>query len=75
MAQRLLARDFRADELVILAESLADLRRRYAADPADAERLSTVGDHPVQGALDRKELASFTMMANLMLNLDEVLNK
>jgi hypothetical protein len=34
-----------------------------------------VGDHPVQGALDRKELASFTMMANLMLNLDEVLNK
>ena len=75
LARRVLARDFRADELVILSESLADLRRRYAADPADAEKLSTVGDHPVQGALDRKELASFTMMANLMLNLDEVLNK
>lgn len=75
LARRIMARDFRADELPILAESLTDLRRRYTADPADAERLSTVGDYSVQSNLDRKELASFTMMANLMLNLDEVLNK
>ena len=75
IAQRVLSRDFRAEEMAILGESLADLRRRYSSAPAEAEKLVKVGETAPEASLDKKELAAFTMMANLILNLDEALNK
>lgn len=75
IGRRVLSRDFRADEMTILVDSLTDLRRRYSAAPAQAEKLVKVGDTAPAGAHDSKELAAFTMIANLVLNLDEALNK
>ena len=45
------------------------------ADPEAAKALITVGESAPHEALDAVEVAAWTMIANLILNLDEVLNK
>jgi hypothetical protein len=62
-------------ELAELQSALKDLRAEYAADPAAAGKLITIGESKPDPALDAKELAAWTMLANTVLNLDEVLNK
>jgi hypothetical protein len=75
LARRLLARPFRDAELAIVRRSLADLRTAYAANEADARSLIAVGDSKPAASLAPVELAAWTMLANQLLNLDEVLNK
>ncbi len=62
-------------ELDILLASLDDLRTHYATHTADAEQLMTVGKLAKPADLDVPTLAAWTMVANQILNLDEVLNK
>lgn len=47
----------------------------YQADPAAAEKLLKTGESPRNLALDRAELAAWTMVANTILNLDETITK
>lgn len=57
---------------------MADLdhhRRHYHANPQAAQKLVRVGEYPLDEHLDTRELASFTALANLLLNLDEVITK
>ena len=54
---------------------LADLTAYYQAHPADAKTLITFGESRPDAGLDASTLAAWTMLANEMLNLDEVLNK
>jgi hypothetical protein len=75
MAKRLLARPLRPEELKIAGESVNDLLAYYAGHVADARKLIAVGESPADPALDAPALAAWTMFANEMLNLDEVLNK
>ncbi len=75
LAQRILLRPLTVDEQAILSEALGELQVYYAAHPADAEALVNYGALPVTTPVDRVELATWTMMANQLLNLDEVLNK
>ncbi|MFO0936843.1 MAG: DUF1553 domain-containing protein [Gemmataceae bacterium] len=75
ITQRLLSRDFTADEQKIAMASLADLRSVYKAKPADAKKLISFGDSKADAKLDPAELAAWTMLSNQLLNLDEVLNK
>ncbi|MCY3722147.1 MAG: PSD1 and planctomycete cytochrome C domain-containing protein [Candidatus Poribacteria bacterium] len=44
-------------------------------DPEAAKALIAVGESPPDETLDAVEVAAWTMIANLILNLDEVLNK
>jgi cytochrome c553 len=74
IAERLLARRFSADELPIVKKSLADLSAWYAAHPDDARKLIAVGDSKPR-ATDAVQLASWTMLTNELMNLDEVLCK
>ena len=74
IAERLLARRFSADELPVVKKSLADLAAWYAAHPDDAKQLITVGDSKPR-ATDAVQLASWTMLTNELMNLDEVLCK
>ena len=74
-ATRLLCRPLRANELPILADSLAQLRKHYGAHAADAEALLKVGDSKSDEKLPKPELAAWTMVCSQLLNLDEVLNK
>ncbi len=75
LARRLLARPLRTQELAIVKSSLADLLAHYQAHPDDAKQLIAVGESKADPALDPSQLAAWTMVANELLNLDEVLNK
>ena len=75
VARRLLARPLRADEGQVVQASLNELFAYYKAHADDAKALVTFGDSKPDPALDAPTLAAWTMLANEMLNLDEVLNK
>ena len=75
VAGRLLSRQLKDQELVILQSSLADLRAHYQASAADAEALLKVGESKTDEQLPKSELAAWTMLCNQLMNLDEVLNK
>jgi hypothetical protein len=75
MARRLVARPFTADESRIALAALDDLLRYYKTHPAEAKELLAVGESKPDPALDVPLLAAWTMLANQLMNLDEVLNK
>ncbi|HZZ70680.1 MAG TPA: DUF1553 domain-containing protein [Pirellulales bacterium] len=75
VAQRLLSRSFRPEEIKIITGSLDKLRQHYEAKVDDAKRLIAVGDSKADPALNPVQLASWTMVVSELMNLDEVLNK
>jgi len=74
-AKRLLARPFRPNELPVVKHSLDELLAYYRDHEADAKALITTGESKPDATLDPKTLAAWTMLANEVMNLDEVLNK
>jgi hypothetical protein len=75
MSRRLTARSFRPEEAAVVRQAYDDLLAHYKATPADATKLLTVGESKRDEALDASEHAAWTMLANQLMNLDEVLNK
>jgi hypothetical protein len=75
MGLRLLSRDWSSRELTIIQSSLDKLSSYYKDHPEDAQKLLEVGASDPDKSLDPKELAAWTMLANELMNLDEVLNK
>jgi hypothetical protein len=75
LAMRVLARPFRAEELPIVKASLAELLGHYQAHTEEAGQLIAVGESKSDESLEASQLAAWTMLANEVLNLDEVLNK
>jgi len=74
IAERVLARPLAADEMQVVKQSLAGLGEWYKAHPDDAKALITVGQSKPR-ATDPAQLASWTMLTNELMNLDEVLCK
>jgi hypothetical protein len=64
-----------ATELAELTATYRDLLAKYGADAEAAKKVIAVGASKSEAGLPSAELAAFTMMANLVLNLDEVLTK
>ncbi len=64
-----------AGELAELAGACNDFLAAYRQDAGAARKLIAVGETKPDAALDPAELAAWTLIANLVLNLDEVLNK
>jgi hypothetical protein len=62
-------------ELAELKSLLQDHLTRYAQDAKAAEALTAVGETRPDPALNPSELAAWTLVANLVLNLDEVVMK
>lgn len=62
-------------EQAILADALQKQRQRFAADVEAAKKLLGVGEFKVDANLDPAELASWTMLASMLLNLDETITK
>ena len=69
------ARHPSASEQVVLKESLDRLLAKYQKDADSATKVIAVGESPVNKELNPSELAAYTMVANLLLNLDEVVTK
>jgi hypothetical protein len=75
MAERLLARPLSLKERKIVTASAEDLLAHYKSEPKAAEKLLAVGESKADSKIDPPTLAAYTMVANEMMNLDEVLNK
>jgi hypothetical protein len=75
VAERILTRPLRAQELAIATRSHQRLLDHYRANPGEAVKLLSVGDTWPDPRLSAPEVAALTLMANQFLNLDEVLNK
>jgi len=69
------ARQPSSSEKAILKEALKKYLAKYQVNEDSAKKLISVGESPVNEKLDSSELAAYTMVANLLLNLDETLNK
>ena len=72
---RVLARPLDPAERSILDKAYQAFLRYYEAHPDDAGKLLNVGEKRPDPGLPPAEFAALTMLANQMLNLDEVLNK
>jgi hypothetical protein len=64
-----------AKEKAILAKLLAQHQQDFATDKLAAENLLKVGDAKRDEALVAADLAAYTLIGNLLLNLDEVVTK
>lgn len=63
------------DESKVLERVFAAHLADYQADKAAAEQLVAIGESPRKTELDVSELAAYTMVCNLILNLDETVTK
>jgi hypothetical protein len=62
-------------ERAILLDALEKQRGHYRAHPDAAARLLRVGESPADPKLDRAELAAWSMVSSILLNLDETVTK
>lgn len=62
-------------ETTVLVESLKTQLAHFAGDPENARKAIAVGNSPVPSDVAPADLAAYTMVANLLLNLDEVVTK
>jgi hypothetical protein len=75
MTARVLARKLDLKERAVVERSYKDFLKHYDSHPDDAKKLIQVGEYESSTAADPTVLASLTMVANQILNLDEALNK
>ena len=75
MTLRLLSRTFQPTERAIVMRAYQDYLDYYAAHPEDATKLLSVGESKPAEGLATVDSAALTMVANQIMNLDEVLNK
>jgi len=64
-----------SQERNVLLRTQRQLAQQYAADPTAAEQLLSIGETPRDASLDASQHATMTMIASLILNLDESINK
>ena len=75
IAVRLLARPLAVDEKPVAERSLQGLLSYYREHADDAKHVIAIGESRPDTNLDPRTLAGWTMLANELMNLDEVLNK
>ena len=73
--QLLVARRPTDREQQVLVKLLDDQRSRYRADPAAVTKLLKVGESPRDTSLDAVELAAWSTVMSVLLNLDETMTK
>jgi hypothetical protein len=75
LSNHLLARPLRPEELAVVRTSLKEFEQHYTASADDAAKLVAVGESKNDPKVAVRQLAAWTMVANELMNLDEVLNK
>ena len=75
ITQLLLSRSLENDEREIVKTTLRNVSGEYKAAPEKAAELIAVGESPTPDSLDPQALASWTILASQILNLDETLTK
>jgi hypothetical protein len=64
-----------AEEITLVIAALQKQRELYQADPAAATQAIHVGESKPKSVASAEETAAWTMIANLVLNLDETINR
>jgi hypothetical protein len=73
--ERCMARPPTAGEMALFGKALADRLAYFKANPDAAKTLLSVGQSPLDGAIDAAELAAYATIARMMLNLSEFITK
>lgn len=73
--RRVLGREAEPGEADVLAKLLAKHRKQYKADEKDAKAILTVGISPVPKGVDPAELAAWTSVSRVLLNLNETVTR
>ncbi|MBI3281732.1 MAG: DUF1553 domain-containing protein [Acidobacteria bacterium] len=73
--RRLSARRPSERELRVLVDGFHSQLDRYKSDRVEAIKMVSHGERPRDESLDLSELAAYTTVANLILNLDETITK
>lgn len=73
--QEVLSRQPAEDEIQIVQSQLNLHRQRYSADKEAATKLVAYGESQRDETLDVAELAAFSLVSSMMLNLDETLTR
>ena len=69
------ARNPTTQEMEVLRGGFEDDFKRFESSPEDADRLLGFGNSQAEKTFDRSELAAYTLAANVILNLDEVITR
>jgi len=69
------ARQPTAEELAVLIRRFDNSLSAFQADPTAASELVHVGEFAVDETLNVQQMAAFTTVTSLILNLDEVVNQ
>src|SRR5262249_41101452 len=64
-----------AQERAVLLDSLKEFRTSYGKDAANANKLLSVSETKADSSLAPRELAAWTTLASMILNLDETVTK
>lgn len=75
MAGRVLLRELTDAERQIVLNTLEDMQTFYEGDPKAAKELLSIGESEVNRNIAPARLAALSMVANQLMNLDEVLTK
>ncbi|MCA9064050.1 MAG: PSD1 domain-containing protein [Planctomycetaceae bacterium] len=75
MMRQVVLRHPRPDETAGLLDDYAAYLQEFQQQPDEAARLVAIGEVPPHADLSKEQLASWTLVANSLLNLDEVINK
>ena len=75
LARRVLLRPLNPMETQIFAAAQSDFEKEFNQSPERAAALLKTGEAPVDAGLPAARLASFSLVASQLLNLDEALNK
>ena len=62
-------------EYAVASDLLTAARQRFHARPDAAKKLLSVGDSKMDASLEAAELAAWTSLASILLNLDETISK
>ena len=70
-----LSREPTSDEMAVLGGLLEKHRSEYAAEQASAKQLISAGEAPVSENVDQAELAAWTSVVRVLLNLHETITR
>ena len=73
--QRSVSRPASSEEQNILGRVLEVAKHRFGTNPSNAQAFNATGATAPDGSLDPAELASWTIVASTLLNLDETISK
>ncbi|MBI5760127.1 MAG: DUF1549 domain-containing protein [Planctomycetales bacterium] len=73
--RRCTSRPPKPNELAVLTKRLQALREAFSKDAAAAKKLIAVGESKADEKLNPVELAAYTSVASLLMNLDETITK